>query len=241
MKTIFFSVLFLLVFSLKAQIQPFTDYDWTIEKIVTSDNTVIMADQLSDGSYDIMYVWFQDFIFQSYSYLFSQCEGFFTFDDISHTFTIEQYSCVVTPNHSSIADYYLNTFILQNGGATSTPNGTVYGPFSYNFTYSGNLVYLHITNLAGSVATFYAENLSQQDFLKESISIYPNPVVEVLNIRSSGIAIDKLKIYDLSGRLVLVNKNVEHQINVSQLPQGVYILEIETAVGVLMQKLVKAD
>jgi|GEM_PF-2103793 len=239
MKTIFFSVLFLLMFSLKAQIQPFTDHDWTIEKIVTSDNTVIMADQLSDGSYDIMYVWFQEFIFQSYSYLFSQCEGFFNFDDITQTFNIEQYSCVITPNHSNIADYYLNIFILQDGGVTTTPNGTIYGPFSYNFTYSGDFVYLHITNLAGSVATFYAVNLSQQDFLKDAITIYPNPVSEVLNIKNSGIAIDSVKIYNLNGRLVLEKVNVQHQINVSQLEQGVYILHIETAVGVLREELVK--
>jgi len=239
MKTIFFSILLLMVFTVNAQIQPFTDHDWTIEKIVTSDNTVIMADQLSDGSYDIMYLSFDDFLNQIYFFEFSGCIGGFEFDNNTQTFNIEQYSCVVTPNHSNIADHYLNTLILQDGGATSTPNGTVYGPFSYDFTYSGNLVYLHITNLAGSVATFYANNLSQEEFLKESISIYPNPAKDVLLVESSAIAIDKLKIYDLSGRLVLENENVEHQISVSELQQGTYILEIKTSHGLLKKKLVK--
>jgi len=98
---------------------------------------------------------------------------------------------------------------------------------------------LHITNLAGSIATFYANNLSQEDFLKETISIYPNPVGEVLNIRSSGLAINWLKIYDLNGRLIKEVQLDHNQIDVSQLPQGIYILDIETAVGVLRQKLVK--
>ena len=227
------------MFSLKAQIQPFTEHDWTIEKIVTSDNTIIMADQLPDGSYDILYLSYDDFLTQSYFYEFSGCIGGFQFDDSTQSFEIFGYSCIITPNHTNIADHFVNIFILQEGGLTVTPNGDVYGPFSYDFTYSNDFVYLHITNLAGSIATFYANNLSQEEFLKDAITIYPNPVSNVLNIKNAGIEIENVNIYDLNGRLIKRIQIDHNQIDVSQLPKGIYILEIETPVGILREKLVK--
>jgi len=45
MKTIFFSIMFLLIFSLKAQIQPFTNYNWSLEKIQNIDGSQIFTDQ----------------------------------------------------------------------------------------------------------------------------------------------------------------------------------------------------
>ncbi|QTY26719.1 T9SS type A sorting domain-containing protein [Flavobacterium sp. CS20] len=241
MKTLFLSIILLISISLKAQIAPFTDHDWTIEKIETFNGTTILADVNENGDYDKMYIFFEDFIFVGYTYIFSECQGFFNFNDSNQSFEILYFGCAITPNppHTIIADHFVNVFILQEGGETQTPEGPVYGPFSYDFTYSGGLVYLHITNLAGSVATFYANNLSQEEFLKESISIYPNPAKDVLHVESSTIAIESLRIYNLSGRLVSEKGKIEHQINVSQLQQGVYILEIETVAGVLRDKLVK--
>jgi len=239
MKT--FIIMFYIFFalSLNAQISPFTDHDWIIEKIVTSDNIVIMADQLSDGSYDTMYLFYDDFLNQGYFYEFSGCEGLFDFNDSAQTFNIKQYACIVTTNHTTIADHFVNVFILQEGGETQTPEGPVYGPFSYNFTFSDDLVYLHITNQAGSVATFYATNLSQSQFLKKSISIYPNPVKYMLQIESGGIDIEKVKVYDLNGRLVEEYQINNNQIFPSNLQSGVYILNIETSIGILNKQFIK--
>lgn len=236
MKTLLISIILLISISLKAQIAPFTDHDWTIEQIVTSDNTVFIADQQYS-----MFITYDDFLNQGYFFNFVWCEGLFEFNDLGQSFNILQLGYAISPDPIPIIDEFVYNFILQEGGETQTPDGFVYGPFSYDFTYSGGLVYLHITNLAGSVATFYANNLSQQDFLKESITIYPNPAKDVLHLESSAIAIDNIKFYDLSGRLVIEKENIDHQINVSQLQQGVYILEIETAVGVLREKLIKVD
>lgn len=240
MKTIFFLVLFILVFSLKAQIPPFTENDWTIEKIVTIDNSVIMADQLPDGSYDTLYIYYVNLDVQSFFYDFSGCGGMFNFLDDIQSFNIEQFECVITTGQTLIANQFVNNFVLQEGGEAQTPEGPVYGPFSYDFTYENDLVYLHITNLAGSITTFYANNLSQDEFLKASISIYPNPVKDAFHIDSAGIEIDTIKIYDLNGRLLKEQNNaINDGINVSALSQGVFILEIETSVGVLRKKMVK--
>ncbi|QTY26718.1 T9SS type A sorting domain-containing protein [Flavobacterium sp. CS20] len=237
MKTLFLSIILLISISLKAQIAPFTDHDWTIEKIETSEGITILADPSPSGFYDQLLISYDGFL-EQYVFDFSGCIGEYNFDNQNQQFE-HTFGCITTPNLTNIADHFHNIFILQEGGETTTPDGLVYSPFSYDFTYSGGLVYLHITNLAGSVATFYANNLSQEEFLKESISIYPNPAKDVLHVESSTIAIESLRIYNLSGRLVSEKGKIEHQINVSQLQQGVYILEIETAVGVLRDKLVK--
>ena len=229
--------MFLLTFSLKAQIQPFTDHDWIIEEIIDINGSQIFANQ-SQEELDVLIVSYSNF-FSKFVFEFSTCGGRFDFDDINQEFSFLFLGCAITPNHTIIADHFVNVFILQEGGETQTAEGPVYGPFSYNFTYSGDLVYLHITNLAGSVATFYANNLNQDQFLKEAITIYPNPVFNVLNIKNVGIAIENVKIYDLNGRLIKEEKLDHNQIDLSQLQKGIYVLEIITTVGVLREKLVK--
>lgn len=230
MKTIFFTIIFLLTLSLKAQITPLLDHTWTIEQIDTG-NQIITA---SPNNPDNLYIWDFDF-------LFSGCEGFFNFNDSNQSFEMLSFGCIVTTNFTPIADEFVNEFILQDAGVTSTPSGLVYGPFSYSFTYSssGDIVYLHIDNLAGSVATFYSSTLSNEEFLKNEISVYPNPVTNLLNIDNSSIPIETVKVYDLSGRLINGIKINDNQIDVSQLQNGMYILNIETSIGILSEKLIK--
>jgi hypothetical protein len=149
---------------------------------------------------------------------------------------------LATDEISQIAQYFNYTFIQQNTNLNTTDfnnNYAPFGPLAYTFSTSGDIIYLHITNTIGEVATFYASNLSQEEFLKTAITIYPNPVSNVLYIKNAGITIENVKIYDLNGRLIKEEKLDDNQIDVSQLPQGIYILDIETAIGVLRQKLVK--
>jgi hypothetical protein len=224
--------------SVNAQIEPFVDYDWTIEKIETFDGTIILADPSSSGFFDKLIIEYSDFL-EKYVFEFSSCQGEYSFDDSNQEFEFLFWGCAITPNHTNIADHFINVFILEEVGETITEEGNVYGPFSYDFSYTDDLVYLHITNLAGSVATFYATFLSQDEFINESITIYPNPATDILKIESSSVAIDKIRIYDLRGRLVEKYDGVKNQMDVSHLQQGVFIIEIETAEGILRRKLIK--
>jgi hypothetical protein len=224
--------------SIKAQIEPFVNYDWTIEKIENFDGTTIIADTNDNGEYDVLNINFSEIV-NIYYFYFDACQGSLNFNDSNQSFEILYFGCAVTSNPTNIAAHFLYTFILEEGGETATEDGPVYGPFSYDFSYTDDLVYLHITNLEGSVATFYATNLGQDEFLKKSISIYPNPFTDVLRIESSSVALDKIKIYDLRGRLVEKYDGVNNQIDLSHLQRGLFILEIETAVGILKKKLVK--
>jgi len=60
-------------------------------------------------------------------------------------------------------------------------------------------------------------------------NIYPNPTSEFLNIVSTKYDIQKVHIYDLSGKQMLSES--QSRINVSKLPSGVYMLIIKTQEG----------
>ncbi len=58
--------------------------------------------------------------------------------------------------------------------------------------------------------------------------LYPNPVKDFLNIRSE-LAINSIRVFDLSGKLIFENKYQAEKavdINLSNLPKGVYMIEI---------------
>lgn len=245
MKTIYYTIFFALALTAKAQIEPILDHVWTIEQIDTGTQ-ILYPDLNPFGEFDNFSLITTGIVnnIEYFYILFGSCEGYLSFDDSNTTLFYHLLGCFLSENSSQIAYYFNYSFVQQNTSIPSTvfdENLVSYGPLPYSFSTSNDMVYLHITNTTGEVATFSASNLNQEDFLKETVSLYPNPVEEVLNIKNAVIAIDIVKFYDLNGRLVLENENVEDQINVSQLPQGVYILEIETAIGVLREKLIKVD
>lgn len=69
------------------------------------------------------------------------------------------------------------------------------------------------------------------------IYFYPNPVKDVLSIRGlEGEAL--FNIIDMQGRSILKGK-ISSEINVSQLPQGIYFVHIKTNRGTIVRKMLK--
>jgi len=65
-------------------------------------------------------------------------------------------------------------------------------------------------------------------FAKAELVIYPNPVATTLFV-TADVAIDRLSVYNLMGQLIKQNIASEPaQINVQELPSGVYFLEVES-------------
>src|SRR5690606_27416424 len=62
-----------------------------------------------------------------------------------------------------------------------------------------------------------------------AIEIYPNPTTETLYIHTdNGIAITRVSIRDMQGRLVREYSNLERgSLDVSELPQGMYLLYLD--------------
>jgi len=248
MKTILNIFCVLYFFSVNAQISPILDYTWTIQQIDTGSQ-IINADLNQFGEYDTLsinpsVVILDNMVFyELVDIFFGDCKMLFSFNDNNSELFYHLDSCLLSDDNSSqIASYFNEIFIMQNTNAITIDNEFVSfanGPLVYSFSSIGDIIYLNITNTIGEVATFYASNLSQDEFLNEAITIYPNPVSNVLNIKNAGIEIENVKIYDVNGRLVKEVALDHNQIDLSQLPKGIYILSIETAVGILREKLIK--
>ena len=89
------------------------------------------------------------------------------------------------------------------------------------------------TSLAGCNAVCNTTDVTETI---SNLSIYPNPVKNVLTIEGSYISVD---IIDVSGKLVLSSEYVK-AINVKSLSDGVYMLNIKTENGITVKKITVA-
>ncbi|WP_221407222.1 leucine-rich repeat domain-containing protein [Dysgonomonas macrotermitis] len=82
-----------------------------------------------------------------------------------------------------------------------------------------------VSSAATSDENVEARTLVQDANEATSISIYPNPVTDVLYI-NSGSQIDAVNIYTVNGQLVLAQKHIGSSVDVSHLSSGVYVLKV---------------
>ncbi|MEI7486939.1 MAG: T9SS type A sorting domain-containing protein [Chryseobacterium sp.] len=73
---------------------------------------------------------------------------------------------------------------------------------------------------------------------KTQFSIYPNPVKDVLFIKSKE-KIVKAEIYDVAGRILNSASVTDNSINVSELSKGNYIIKLSTKDKTIIQKFIK--
>lgn len=85
------------------------------------------------------------------------------------------------------------------------------------------------------------DDASTGNFASSTFSVYPNPAKDVINVANSADTIENVTITDMNGRVV---KQValgvnEGQINISDLSQGVYILNATSNGKSVTEKIVK--
>ncbi len=124
---------------------------------------------------------------------------------------------------------------LNNSASQSIkyPNYTLdaYGTDKYfEFTESLYTGELHLYLESDALAVDEAKN--------KSLNIYPNPVKDILHIQTSGEKVNNIVIYDISGRKMLTTK-ATNDINVSKLPKGNYVVQVETNKEVKSFKIIK--
>lgn len=126
-------------------------------------------------------------------------------------------------------------------------DGSVYVADAKNFVSSGS-AYVYSTQ-NGTLSQTYTVGITPNHFYKSakknlstnkptmvSVSVFPNPTSDVLNIKTEE-PIKLASIYSVSGqKLVEAKADV---LNVSQLKAGVYILKVQTNKGVATLKFVK--
>lgn len=84
--------------------------------------------------------------------------------------------------------------------------------------------------------------LNQNEFqLDNSVFIYPNPAVDVLNYTlADGVSISSIELFDLTGKKIAVNHNTQAKvIDVASLQSGVYFVKFNSDSKSLIKKFVK--
>lgn len=140
-----------------------------------------------------------------------------------------------------------NTDMSEIGGDWKMFDGTKY-VFAQDQVYflrlpSGNVYKLYFTNYeGGSKGNFHMnmEAINQSVSIQANelieLRIYPNPSADVLNIDISTEAISSVRIFNAAG--LEVYQGVENQIAVAGFTSGVYFVEVTTAKGVIVQRVI---
>lgn len=111
-------------------------------------------------------------------------------------------------------------------GSTFSNSANIY--FDYNSPIVTNNYTTTIQNSLG---------IQENDFIN-NISVYPNPVKDILNFKTEH-NISKVEVYDISGRILSSNSVLENKIDLSNLKTGNYILKLYTEKGIMNTKIIK--
>lgn len=126
-------------------------------------------------------------------------------------------------------NWYNSTTFNFNDAASIDPDNFFGSGLTYWLSISAMTGGMFGDDVKGLAFSIYGEdeNMSTNNSLSESeVKLYPIPVQNELNISSpQNSTVNEVRIFDLSGRLILSNKN-KSQIDVSKLSSGSYFIEI---------------
>ena len=111
-------------------------------------------------------------------------------------------------------------------------------PFTGNIT-SGNVIFDMKTNNAEKFVTFGTTSVSEINTV--GISVFPNPATDKIKIESP-VSLDNsaVEIYSISGKLVIkTSLNSKSEINISNLPNGIYIIKINSKTVNFAKRIIK--
>jgi hypothetical protein len=143
--------------------------------------------------------------------------------------------------------WYKNTDGLGTFGPKQLIEIELFGPasvYTADLDNDGDLDVLTSTVHPDEIGSYWFENLTildvNENYFINDISIFPNPTQDILHITTkNNIVINQVQIIDLIGKLILSEKRNVHQLNVSHLKSGVFIIKIETEQGNFISKLMK--
>ena len=96
--------------------------------------------------------------------------------------------------------------------------------------------------ITNTFQTTFVNPLSNENFLLNEITIYPNPTNNILNINygTSAVEIKSVQIHDLLGKIVYQSQSKVETIDLSNFKSGIYLLDITTeSNGKITKKLIK--
>lgn len=130
-------------------------------------------------------------------------------------------------NNDGYVSFKIKTKSTLNLGNSFSNTANIY--FDYNAPIITNTYTTSVQNVLATAETDKENNV---------ISIYPNPVRDILNIQSKNEII-KAEIYDAAGRIISSTNVKGNSIPVSELSKGNYILKAFTKDKIIVQKFIK--
>jgi len=133
---------------------------------------------------------------------------------------------------------------FSNATVTINPNNTFVGGSSYYVNIGSSVIQDMSGNFYAGINNSTTWNFTTQtgnsviDPSKEDVLIYPNPTNGIVKIKVDDQLIRSVKVYDLTGKELLVRINSD-TIDFSGLNKGVYIIRINTNDNVYLTKVVK--
>ncbi len=84
-----------------------------------------------------------------------------------------------------------------------------------------------MTNYAETRVSTYSTGIQENEKHQSKFTVFPNPVKDILYLKAEN-QIEKVEIYDVSGRLLKLFRTPGNQINVNYLKSGLYLLKVFT-------------
>ncbi|MEM6697680.1 MAG: T9SS type A sorting domain-containing protein [Bacteroidota bacterium] len=101
-----------------------------------------------------------------------------------------------------------------------------------------NVVDANAAAVSGT-SSFDFSTLSTVENTLQDVTVFPNPVKDIVNISSGNTSIQKAVIHNNRGQVVYTQENNVEQLNISRLQTGIYFLKLYADNGLKTIKLVK--
>ena len=142
-----------------------------------------------------------------------------------------QNNLIASFNINSVNNYTTNTTTF------TAPTTDVYYFGFHNNSSPGNQTFTFLDSF-----TFTTTPLSNQEFLFQQLKFFPVPATENISFSNNEEVISKIEILDLNGRLIKVivpESSKNSKINISEIEDGIYIINTTSENGSLSQKFIK--
>lgn len=140
--------------------------------------------------------------------------------------TVADFTATTPISEETLAGY---EWVSRSSSLADYAGQTVYVAFRHYNCTDMYVLGIDDVSIAATSGIEDAENAS-------SVAVYPNPVLNMLNI--AGDNIQKVEVIDINGRTVLSNDRAG-QLDMSNLAEGVYMVRVISADGIHTQKVVK--
>lgn len=176
---------------------------------------------------------------------------------------ITQENCVVTSKPVTIGRFTAPQVSIVANQDVLTAQTSAQNVRNYEWFYNNNVIpnatsrqfiatesgvyYVRITDDNGcrSFSALYNHRLvsTEEEVLNQTLKIYPNPTSAIVTIESTKEKIKEIKLYEMGGKYLKIHiENYQNQkfgLDLSALPVGVYLAEIQTEKGAVWRKIVK--